>query len=40
MADQKRPPIRVLIVDEEADIRGSYRQSLRRFGTNPAKKCD
>jgi diguanylate cyclase (GGDEF)-like protein len=30
MADTKRLPIRVLIVDDEADIRDAYRQSLRQ----------
>jgi DNA-binding NtrC family response regulator len=30
MADQKRLPIRVLIVDDEAGIRDAYRQSLRQ----------
>src|SRR3984957_16936514 len=37
MADQKRLPIRVLFVDDEADIRDAYLQSLRQPDATPNK---
>ncbi len=37
MAGQKRPPTRVLIVDDEAEIRDAYRQSLREPGAGNRK---
>jgi diguanylate cyclase (GGDEF)-like protein len=38
MAENKRPPIRVLIVDDEPDIRDAYRQILREPGAGTSTR--